>query len=139
MMALTLSFGTAVAGLALGQFGLSASSASLGAAVQQQSAGAQVSYILGTTSSPGSCPSYGGIPEGTVLKLAFFDYGSSAFAPIEILVNGTIYYSTAFATVVPGSMTTYSLTLTPPGACAHASGQTVALVNAYGDEVQFGT
>ena len=57
--------------------------------------------------------------------------------PTEIFVNGTLQYSgTGFGTIAPASMTTYTLTLS---SCAHPTGQTILLVDAYGDEVQFGT
>lgn len=138
MMSLTLTFGTTLTGLALGQFGAVSNSGSVGASIDQQSSGTQIAYLFDTVSSQAGCPLYGGAPEGTVLSLTIFDYGSAKFTPTQLVVNSTLYFG-SFPASLPGAMSTLSLTLTPSGSCAHPSGQTVLLVDTNGDEVQFAT
>lgn len=139
MIGVTLSFGSFVTMAAINQFNLSTYSGSLAASVQQGSAGKQVSFIyFAVTPGSGSCvTAYQGVTEGKTSTLALYSYGSVGMNPTEIFVNGTLQYSgTGFGTIAPASMTTYTLTLS---SCAHPTGQTILLVDAYGDEVQFGT
>ena len=137
MVAVTLAFGGAASALAMGQFGLAASSASLSGSLAQRSSGTQVSLIY-AYAGQGSCPAYKGAPEGTTLSLILSDYGSSRFAPVAAFVNGTIYASN-YPVVSPGGTATVAIPLLPSGTCAHSSGQTVLLVDSDGDEVQFAT
>jgi hypothetical protein len=139
LICVTLSFGSFVTAAAINQFNLSTYSGSLAASVQQASADKQVSYIyFAVAPGTGSCTAvYQGVTEGKTSNLALYNYGSAGMNPTEIFVNGTLQYSgTGFGNIAPGGMTTYTLTLS---SCAHPTGQTVLLVDAYGDEVQFGT
>jgi hypothetical protein len=139
MVGVTLSFGSFVATAAINQFNLSTYSGSLAAQVQEASAGKQISLIYFTiTAGSGSCTgTYKGVTEGKAATLALYNYGTVGMNPVEVFVNGTLLYSgTGFGNIAPASMTVYSLTL---GSCAHPTGQTILLVDAYGDEVQFGT
>jgi FlaG/FlaF family flagellin (archaellin) len=139
MIGVTLVFGSFVATAAINQFNLSTYSGSLAASVQQASVGKQISYIyLAITPGSGSCTgTYQGVTEGKTSILALYNYGSVGMNPTEMLINGTLQYSgTGLGNIAPGSMTTFSLTL---AACAHPTGQTILLVDASGDEVQFGT
>jgi len=139
MIGVTLSFGGFVAAAAINQFNLSTYSGSLAASVQQASAGKQISYLYFTvTPGSGSCTAvYMGVAEGKATTLGLYNYGSAGMNPTEIFVNGTLQYTgSGFGNIAPAGMTTYTLILST---CAHPSGQTVLLVDAYGDEVQFGT
>jgi hypothetical protein len=139
MIGVTLSFGSFVAVAAINQFNLSAYSGSLAESVQQASAGKQISYLYSAVvPSSGSCTSvYQGVTEGKTIVLSLYNYGSAGMNPTEAFVNGTLQYSgTGLGNIAPSSMTTYTLTLT---VCAHPTGQTILLVDAYGDEVQLGT
>ena len=137
MVAVTLAFGGAASALAMGQFGLVASSASLSGSLAQRSSGTQVSLIYAYVGQ-GSCPAYKGTPEGTTLSMILFAYGSSRFAPVVAFVNGTIYAS-SYPIVSQGGSATIAIQLLPSGTCAHSSGQTILLVDSDGDEVQFAT
>jgi hypothetical protein len=139
MVGVTLAFGSFVASAAINQFNLSTYSGSLAAQVQEASAGKQISFVYFVIApGSGSCTgTYRGVTEGENATLALFNYGSVGMNPTEIFVNGTLLYSGAgFGDIAPANMTTFSLTL---DSCAHASGQTILLVDAYGDEVQFAT
>jgi flagellin-like protein len=135
MVGVTLSLGGAVVVAASSQFGLAANSASLGASLQQSSAGVQVSLVYAAVFPSGSCPTYQGVKEGTSLTVALYNYGAADFAPAELVVNSTAYQG-GYGTLALGSLGAYTITL---GACAHSSGQTVLAVDSLGDEVQFGT
>ncbi|MGD0396009.1 MAG: hypothetical protein ABSB26_03760 [Nitrososphaerales archaeon] len=137
MIGVTLSFGSVVTIAAVNQFNLSSNSASLGILVQEASAGKQISLVYGTVPYPGTagCPSYHGYTEGKSYTLALYDYGSVAFTPGEIFINGSLIAGGPYGTLSAGSMTVLTLTL---GSCAHPAGQTFLLVDASGDEVQVG-
>lgn len=136
MIGVTLSFGSFVAASAIDQFNKSNYSGSLAVAAQQASAGKLISYVYAASTPSGSCPLYGGNREGTTFSLALYNYGTAAFSPTEVFVNSTLYSGGGYSSIAAGSMATYALTLP---SCAHTSGQTILLVDAYGDEVQFGT
>ena len=139
MVGVTLAFGSFVASAAISQFNLSTYSGSLAAQVQEASAGKQISFIYFVIApGSGSCiGTYLGVTEGENATLALYNFGSVGMNPTEIFLNGTLLYSgTGYGDIAPGGMTTFSLDL---GTCAHASGQTILLVDAYGDEVEFGT
>jgi hypothetical protein len=139
MVGVTLAFGSFVASAAINQFNLSTYSGSLAAQVQEASAGKQISFVYFVVApGSGSCTgTYLGVTEGENATLALYNFGSVGMNPTEIFVNGTLLYSgTGYGDIAPASMTTYSLNL---GTCAHASGQTILLVDAYGDEIEFGT
>jgi hypothetical protein len=139
MLGVTISLGSVATGLMTNQFGLTTSTAAAGAAGDENSAGIQLSFVFAVTSSPAGCTTYRGVPGGTVLDVTVFDYGSSGFQPTTIVVNGTIYYSSAYPTVLPGGMATYRLPFSPAGTCAHSWGQTVLMTDAGGDIFQFET
>lgn len=139
MIVVTLLFGSVVTVAAINQFNLSTYSGSLAETVQQASAGKLISLIYFTISAgSGSCTTvYNGVTEGTNANLALYNYGFVGMNPTEIFINGTLLYSgTGFGNIAPGSMTIYTLTLP---SCAHPTGQTILLVDAYGDEIQFET
>jgi hypothetical protein len=136
MIGITLVFGGFVTGAAISQFGLASYSASVGAAVQEASVGKLVSFVYGVASPSGSCPVHGGVNEGTAYTIALYNYGTANFTPIEVFFNGTLYTGGGYGIVPTASLTTFTLTLS---SCAHSSGQTVLLVDAHGDEVQFET
>ena len=137
MLGVTLSFGSVVASMAMGQLNQGTTSASLGTSLTAQSVGRQVALIYVTSASPGSCPAYEGAQEGTVLTVTLLDYGSQPFTPDQILVNGTTYYSNSYQALTPGIPRSYSVTLAPAGSCAHPGGQNLMLTDTGGDEVQF--
>ncbi len=137
MVGATLSLGGYVTAAAVTQFGLVTSSASVSSSVQDRTAGTLVSFVYSVTTSPGSCPEYGGAPEGGALTVAVFDYGSTPFTPVAAALNGTLVAGT-FSSVAPGSMGTAVLEA-PTGVCVHASGQTVLLEDSSGGEVQLET
>jgi hypothetical protein len=139
MLGVTISLGSVATGLVANQFGLTTTTAAVAAAGDENSAGIQLSFIFATTSSASGCMTYRGVPGGTVLEVAVFDYGSSSFLPTTMVVNGTVYYSSSFPTVPAGGMVTYRLSLDPAGTCAHPWGQTVLMVDAGGDVFQFET
>ena len=139
MLGVTISLGSVAAGLVANQFGLTTTTAAAGAAGDENSAGIQLSFVFAATSSANGCPTYRGVPGGTVLEVTVFDYGSSGFMPTTIVVNGTVYYSSAFPTAPPGGMMTYRVPLAPVGTCAHPWGQTVLMADAGGDVFQFET
>lgn len=137
MIGVTLSFGSVATIAAVNQFGLSSNSASLNILVQEASAGKQISLVYGTVPYPGTagCPPYHGYTEGMSYALALYNFGSVAFAPIEVFVNGSLLAGGPYSTLSAGSMTILTLTL---GSCAHPAGQIFLLVDASGDEVQVG-
>ncbi|MBI3858812.1 MAG: hypothetical protein HY296_01015 [Thaumarchaeota archaeon] len=138
MLGATLSLGSFITAAAVGQFGLATSSSAASSLVEQRSSGKLMAFVYATTATPGPCPQYAGSPEGSTLVFAVFDYGSSAFTPMIISVNGTIYTG-AFPSAQPGGLATYQVTLTPAGTCVHTSGQTVMLSDPSGDEFEFET
>jgi len=139
MLGVTISLGSVVTGLVANQFNLTATTAAAGAAGDENSAGIQLSYVFAVTSSTEGCPTYGGVPGGTVLEVTIYDYGSTGFTPTTVVVNGTVYYSQAFPTVPAGGMTTYRLALAPGGTCAHPWGQTMLMADGGGNVFQFET
>ncbi len=136
MVGVTLSFGSAITVIAINQFNLSNYAALLTAGAQQSSAGKLLSIIYGTVTQSGTCPVYAGYNEGTSYTVALYNYGTVSFTPIEVFVNSTLVSGSPYGSIPAGGMTTYTLTL---ASCAHPSGQTFLLVDAYGDEVQVGT
>ncbi len=138
-MGVTLSFGGTIAGLAMTQFGQAASSASVAASVQQQSLGPELSLVLASVSNQGACSTYLGAPDGSLLSVVVFNYGTLAFAPSLVAVNGTVYASASYPSIPPGGLTTISLSLSAPNSCAHPSGLTLLIANLNGDESQFAT
>lgn len=133
MVGVTLSVGTFVSYAALSQFGLSTGSSAVEAGLQQTTAGIQVSLVYLTVAPSGACPPYQGLNEGTSATVALYNYGTGGFSPVQFIVNSTAYAG-GYATLAPGGMNTYVLSL---GSCAHPSGLTVVAVDAFGNEVQF--
>ena len=131
-----MAFGGSVTGLAMAQLGQSSSSVAMSTSNQSDSVQRQLSLINALTSQTGTCPTYRGASEGTSLGFAVFDYGSSSFSPTTLAVNGTLYAG-SYATLSPGSLTVYFVALLPHGSCAHATGQTLMMLDASGDEFQF--
>jgi len=136
MMGVTLSAGGYVAAAALNQFNLAQNSESLAVAVQEAAAGKLVSLIYTSVTPSQACPIYGGFHEGMVLTLALYDYGTTSYSPAEVFVNGTLYSGGGYGVVPSDSEATFTLTLS---SCVHPSGQTIFLVDSYGDEVQIAT
>jgi hypothetical protein len=136
MIGVTLVFGGFVTSAAISQFNLASYSASLGASVQEASFDKLVSFVYGVASPSGSCPLHNGANEGTAYTIALYNYGTVSFTPTEVFFNGTLYTGGGYGTVPTASLTTFTLTLS---SCAHSSGQTILLVDAHGDEVQFET
>jgi hypothetical protein len=143
MIGVTLSVGGTVTVGAINEFNLSQNSASLAAVVQQASAGKLVSLVYDTVmQGSGGCSTvYSGYTEGTTFTVALFNYGTVPFTPSEVFDNATLLSSGSWSgapsnTITPGSMTTFTLTL---ASCIHPSGQTILLVDSYGDEAQVGT
>ena len=135
MVGVTLSLGSVVVAAALGSMGQAEGSASLGAAVHESASGVQLSLVFVSVAPSGACPTQGGAEEGTSATLALFDYGSTGFAPAELMVNST-FYPGSYAPLSPGKMQEYPVLLAE---CAHPSGLTVLAVDAAGDEVQVGS
>jgi hypothetical protein len=135
MIGVTLSLGGFVAFAAVGQYGLAANSASLGASLAQSSAETQLGLVYVAVASTNACPIYGGVHEGTSLTLALYNYGSTSFTPAVLLVNSTAFAG-AYPTTPPGSLGLYSLTL---AGCSHSSGQSVVAEDPAGDVVQVGS
>jgi flagellin-like protein len=133
MIGVTLSFGGYITYAAIGQFNLAQNSASLAAAVQQQSAGKLISLVYSAVTQSGSCPVYGGYNEGS-LTLELYNYGTVSFTPSEAFINGTLY--SGAGSIAASSMGAFSFA---SPSCVHPSGQTILLVDSYGDEVQIGT
>lgn len=133
MIGVTLALGGVVVAAALGSAGQADRSASLGASVQQQGDGVQLSLAYAAVLSSGSCPSYQGAGEGDALSVSVFDYGTAGFTPSELVVNSTTF-SGGFQPVSPGALQTYTVAL---GSCAHAAGLTIFLADSRGDEFQF--
>ena len=132
MIGVTLSLGSFVAFAAVGQFGLAADSASLGASLAQSSAETQLGLVYVAIASSNSCPVVGGVHEGTSLTLAVYNYGSTAFTPAELLVNSSAFAG-AYPTTPPGSLGLYGVTL---AGCAHTSGQSVVAEDSSGDVLE---
>ncbi len=135
MLGVTLSVGGLVSYAAVGQFGLAADSAMVGASLGQTSAGVQLGLVLVSVASSTSCPSYAGYSEGTALTLSLYNYGTSDFTPVEIILNSTAYPG-AYGTLGAASLGAYTVTLS---SCAHPAGQTIVVVDSLGDEVEFGS
>ena len=133
MIGVTLSVGGYVTAAAINQFNLAQNAASLAALVQQQSAGKLISLVYSTVTPSGSCPAYVGYSEG-ILTLELYNYGTFTFTPSEAFDNGTLYSGTG--SVAANSMAAFTFTLP---SCVHPSGQTILLVDSYGNEMQFGT
>ena len=131
MVGVTLSVGGLVSVAAMGQFGLAADSASLGATLEQSSAGVQLGLVYTSVLSSSTCPTYGGYTAGTSLTQALYDYGTSDYTPVTIVVNSTAY-SGNYATMGAGSLAAYTITLT---SCAHPPGQTIVAFDSSGNEV----
>ena len=143
MIGVTLSVGGFVTVDAINQFSLAQDSASTAALVQQASAGKLVSLVYDTvTQGSGGCTAaYEGYTEGVTLTVALYNYGTVVFTPSEVFDNATLVSSSNWSgapssNVTPGGMTTFTMAL---ASCAHPSGQTLLLVDSYGDEVQLGT
>jgi hypothetical protein len=132
MIGVTLSLGSFVAFAALGQFGLAANSASLGAGLDQSSAEMQIGLVYAAVASSNSCPMSGGVHEGVSLSLALYNYGAASFLPSDLLVNATAYSGT-FGAIGPESLGLYTVALV---GCAHSSGQSVVVADSSGDEFQ---
>jgi len=135
MVGVTLSLGSAVVVAAIGSFGEADSTASLGASLQESASGVQLGLVYAAVPSVGSCPVYQGANEGTSLTLALFDFGTVAFTPMEFVVNSTVYTG-SYSIIIPSAMSQYVIIL---GTCAHASGLTIFVADAQGDEVQVGS
>ena len=139
MIALTLSLGGYTTYMAINQYNLVQNAASLAALVQQQSAGKLISFVYSSVTPSGICPVYGGGNEGTTFTLALYNYGTVAFSTSEVFVNSSLISGWAGSptnNIAANSMTTLTMTLP---SCSHPSGQTVLLVDQYGDETQIGT
>jgi flagellin-like protein len=137
MMGITIAMGGVVTGMAMTQYGLAAGAAGTASSVKEQASGAQLSFVTASVSGTGACPARGG-PQGTTLAVTVFDYGTTAFAASEIVVNGTAYFG-LLPVVQPGGLATYQVALAPSGTCARASGQTVMVADPLGEETQFET
>lgn len=137
MVGVTLSLGGVVTAAAVGQFGLTSSSASASGGLEQSSSGRLVSLVYASVApgSGGCAATYDGAVEGDSLTLVLFDYGSSAFAPTALVDNSTVFAS-AYPVTPAGGMATYTVTLP---SCAHASGQYLAVADNAGDEFEFET
>ncbi len=145
MVGVTLSFGSVVTVAAVNSFNLTSSSASAAIAVQEASAGQQISLLYGTVNGlvVNGCPTYRGADgltyhSQTTYTLALYDYGSIPFTPNEIFDNSTMiatWSGSPTNTLAAGGATVFTIA-TP---CARPSGQTFLLVDTYGDEVQVGT
>lgn len=133
MIGVTLSLGSLVAAAALGQFTQAAGESSLGASIGVHSAGTLVSLLYVTVPSSPSCPSYGGVGEGTTIYVFVFDYGSQGFAPSLLIVNSSVFPG-RYPELHPGSMGVFTV---PLGVCAHASGEAVVLADTAGEVFQF--
>lgn len=128
MVGVTLSLGSVVTAAAVGAFGQTEGAASMGASLQESAFGVRLSLVYATVAPSGGCQAY----EGTNITLALYDYGAAGFTPVELAVNSTVYGG-GFQAVQPGALVLYSVAL---GSCAHASGQTIVVVDGEGDEVQ---
>ena len=134
MVGVTLVLGGLVTSSAIGQFSFAGSSASLVGAVGANP-GSEIGLVYFVAVPSGSCPADQGYREGTSVNMAFYDYGDSVFAPVEIALNGSVYAG-SYVPIGPGGMGAYSLNL---ASCARSPGETVTLVDRQGDEVQFAT
>ncbi len=132
MVGVTLSLGSVVAAAALGQFGLANGAASADAAVRQTSAGVGLSLVYVAVAPSGSCPLYDGYPEGTAMTVSLYNYGAASFAPSEFMVNSTAYPGT-YAALGAGTLGAYTILL---ASCAHASGQTLLILDPAGEGAQ---
>jgi len=133
MVGVTLTVGGLVASSALGQFALANDSASLSATAEEASVRIQIGLVYLAAASSGGCPVYEGYHEGTIVNIAFFDYGGAPFTPAEIIINGTAYPGT-YAPLAQGGLVTYAVKATT---CSHSSGQTVIVTDSEGNEAQF--
>lgn len=135
MIGVTLAVGAAVVFAATNQFSLATGAEAVGSSLQLSSSGAQVALVFASVSPSGSCPLYLGENEGTTLVLALYNYGTTRFAPAEVVVNSTVYAG-GYSVVFPGEMVTYALAL---GSCSHASGLAILMADPGGDVAQFGS
>jgi len=135
MIGVTLAVGAAVVFAATNQFSLATGAEAAGSSLQLSSSGAQVALVFASVSPSGSCPLYLGENEGTTLVLALYNYGTTRFAPAEVVVNSTVYAG-GYSVVFPGEMVTYALAL---GSCSHASGLAILMADPGGDVAQFGS
>jgi hypothetical protein len=135
MVGVTISLGSVLVAAALGTIGQAEGATSLGESLQQSASGRELSLTFVTVASSGTCPSYMGADEGTTMTVALFDYGADSFAPVEIIVNATIYPG-SYTALSPGTMSQYAV---PLEGCAHSTGQTITVVDAQGGEVQVAT
>jgi hypothetical protein len=135
MIGVTLSVGSIVVFSAVSQFGLAANAESLGASLQNSASGVEVTLVYAAVTSSSACQNYQGSDEGTSLAVSLYNFGASDFRPTELVVNDSVFVGD-YATLQPGSMSVYTVTL---GSCAHSSGQTILALDALGDEVQFGS
>ncbi len=135
MVGVTLSLGGAVVAAAVGTINQGDGSAALAASAQGAASGVQLSMIYATVAPSGSCPTYQGTGEGTLLTLSLFDYGTTPFAPAEVIVNSTMY-AASYPVVTPGTMAQFQISL---GSCAHSPGLVVFAVDSGGAEVQIET
>lgn len=141
MIGITLSFGSIVASVAVGQFQSSTEGASQAVFAQQASVGKQITLVYGTVvQGSGGCtatyigPDGAAYLEGKSYVLVLYDYGSASFAPAEVFDNGTLLPSGGYSTILAhgSGPVSNSLALT---ACARPSGQTFLLVDVSGDEL----
>jgi FlaG/FlaF family flagellin (archaellin) len=138
MVGATVVFGGLVVAAAITQSNASQYSSFLAASSQQAASGKLISMVYSSVfpGSGGCTQAYGGFKEGTSYTLALYNYGTNAFAPVSVYINGTLYAGSGYPSVAAGGLTAYSFT-TP--SCVHASGQTFTLVEAGGNEVSIGT
>ena len=135
MIGATLALGSYITASAVGQFGLTASSATASTAAEGRSEGTMLSFVFSSVGTPGGCPPYGGSPEGSSMSIAVFNYGTSGFTPNYIAVNGTAYFG-AYSPAPPATLTTFTVSL-PAGSCAHPSGQEIQMTSASGEVLAF--
>jgi hypothetical protein len=136
MIGVTLGFGGYVTNAALNQFGIAQNAGAAASAVQEAQASKLVSLVYSTVAGSQSCPLFSGYNEGTVLTVALYNYGQSSFSPVEAYLNSTQYLGTGYGNISPGTMSTFSFTFS---SCLHAPGQSILLVDAYGDELELAT
>ncbi|MDG6918612.1 MAG: hypothetical protein JRN62_04150 [Nitrososphaerota archaeon] len=138
IVAITLSFGSVVTYSAMNYFGLADSAAQQSANTQQQAASKLISLVYANVvpGSGGCVASYGGVEEGTILDLGFYNYGSAQFNTAVVYLNDTFYSGYGFSPLAPGNFTTWQLTTV---SCMHSSGQTLLISDSSGAEVQIET
>jgi hypothetical protein len=132
MIGVTLALGGVVVAAAMGGIGQADASVAMGSSLQEAVSGMQLSLVYAAVASSGSCPTYQGVNEGTLLTVSLFDYGTASFTPSVFVVNSTIYPGN-YSSMSPGMMNQYLIDLR---SCAHGSGLTVVATDAGGGEVQ---